>query len=170
MLRLPREVEADPRAPQLLRGLASHTRPLWAGGTIGVPEARLTAGLAEALQAAHAAGRVVRGLESVERVLAAQAKGLQHADRKSGSARGERVSRLLVLANDGAERFYRQVESLLRRHGARVMAVRLDADAVRLGGLLFGGSRVARLVMVEHKASVAAVLFAMSPQWESSTP
>lgn len=165
-MRLPREVEADVRAPGLLRGLAASARPLWAGGSVGVPEARLTVELAEALRSAHTAGRVVRGLEGAQRALEAQARGLREADLKTGQVRGERISRLLVLSDDGAERFYRQVESLLRRHGGRVMAVRLDADAARLGGLLFGAGRIARVLMVEHKAAVSAVLLAISPQWE----
>ena len=84
------------------------------------------------------------------------------ADQKSGVPRGQRISRLLILANDGAERFYRQVESLLQRHGPRVMAVRLQADAEQLGGLLYGPGRAARLLMIVHKAAVGAALMALA--------
>ena len=72
-----------------------------------------------------------------------------------------RVSRLLLLADDGAERFYRHVETLLRRHGPRVLAVRLDLDAHALGELLFGPGRLVRLLMIVHKEAVSAILLTM---------
>ena len=165
-LRLPKSVESDPRGPQLLRDLTTHTRPLRQGSDIGIPVAGMTRELAEALRSAYSAGQVVRSLESAERKLAAEERGLQMADRQVGVPRGVRVSRLLLLANDGAERFYRQIEALLRRHGPRVLAVRLEIDELGLGELLFGPGRVARLLMLEHKQAVGSVLLAMAGQWE----
>jgi hypothetical protein len=52
------------------------------------------------------------------------------------------------LANDGADRFYRQVETLLHRHGARVLAIRLTLDEGGLGERLFGTGQVCRLVLL----------------------
>ena len=161
-LRLPKSVEADPRAPQLLDRLATHTEALWAESAVRIPVAPMSDALAAALQSAHSAGRVVRGLESAEQTLAAEERGLRIADRASGTPRGVRVSRLLLLSNDGAERFYRQVEALLRRHGPRVLAIRVGAGAEALGSLLFGPGRRARLLMLEHKDAVAAVLLALA--------
>jgi hypothetical protein len=168
-LRLPKAVEADPRAARLLRDLAAHAAPLWSGGEVRVAEARLDDALAAALRSAHAASRIVRGLESAETTLDAEERGLRSADRASGVARGARVSRLLLVTNDGAERFYRQVETLLRRHRDRVVAVRLAIDAESLGALLFGPGRRARLVLVEHKDAVAALLLALAAQWDAET-
>ena len=165
-LRLPKSVESDPRGPQLLRHLTAHARLLWQGSEIGIPAARMTLELAEALRSAYSAGQVVRSLENAERALAAEERGMQMADRQTGVPRGERVSRLLLLANDGAERFYRQIEALLRRHGPRVLAVLLEIDEQGLGELLFGPGRVARLLMLEHKQAVGSVLLAMAGQWE----
>jgi hypothetical protein len=98
-------------------------------------------------------------------VLANEQQGLAHGDRKAGVGRGGRVSRLLVLAGDGSERFYREVESLLRRHAPRVLALRLPIDEVALGRLLFGGDQVARLLMVGHKDAVSAILLAIADHW-----
>lgn len=165
-LRLPKLIESDPRAPQLLHNLATHTRLLWRDSEIAIPVASLTMELAEALRNTYSAGRVVRSLERAERVLAAEERGLRMADRQSGVARGVRVSRLLLLANDGAERFYRQVEALLHRCGPRILAVMIEIDERGLGELLFGPDRVARLLMLEHKQAVGAVLLAMAGQWE----
>ena len=172
-LQLPKSIASDPRSPQLLRNLTTHTRLLRQGSEIGVPVseirvpvAAMTPELAEALRSAYGAGQVVRSLENAERKLAAEERGLRMADLQTGVARGVRVSRLLLLADDGAERFYRQVEALLRRHGPRVLAVRLEIDENGLGELLFGPGRVTRLLMLEHKQAVGAVLLALAGQWE----
>jgi hypothetical protein len=166
-LRLPKSVESDPRGPHLLRNLTTHTRLLWQGSEIVIPVARITLELAEALRSVYSAGRVVRSLENAQRKLAAEERGLQMADRQIGVPRGVRVSRLLLLADDGAERFYRQIEALLRRHGPRVLAVRFEIDENGLGELLFGPGRIARLLMLEHKQAVSSVLLAMVGQWVS---
>ena len=71
-------------------------------------------------------------------------------------------------ADDGAERFYRNVEALLRRHGSRVLALRLCVDEHLLGQLLFGPDQVARLLLVEHKDAVSAVLLALAAQWREA--
>jgi len=165
-LRLPRLVDRDPRGPQLLRSLTTNTRPLWQGGKIEVPVVTCGSKLAAALRRAQSAGQVVRSLEIAQRKLATEERGLRLADRRSDVPRGARVSRLLVLADDGVERFYRHVETLLRRHGPRVLAVRLEVDAGALGELLFGPGHLVRLLLIEHKEAVCAVLLAMAEQGE----
>jgi hypothetical protein len=161
-LRLPKLIEAHPRGQQILHILTTQTRPLWPETELEVPVATLSSKMGAALLSAHNAGHVVRSLESAERMLAAQERGLGLVDRHSGVPRGVRVSRLLILANDGAERFYRQVERLLRRYGPRVLAVRLEVDSDALGELLFGTNGRARLLMLNHKEAVSAFLLAMT--------
>ena len=168
-LRLPRQVEDDPAGAQLASELAARALPLWPRGELLVARAELSPGLEAALTSAFSAGQIVRGLEDTTRALAAEARGLAHVDQRTGAARGARVSRLLVLADDGAERFYRNVEALLRKHAPRVLALRLSADERALGQLLFGPDRVARLLMVEHKDAVSQILLALAAQW-SGTP
>ena len=161
-LRLPKLVEADPRGQELLRGLTAHTRPLWPGGKIRVPTVAFKPALAEALRIAHRAGQLVRSLEGAERKLAAEGRGLGLVDQKSGVSRGERVSRLLVLADDGAERFYRRVEKLLRQYGPRVLALRLDVKAETLGQMLFDPGHRVLLLLLDHKEAVSAMLLALA--------
>jgi len=160
-LRLPRLVEADPRAQELLRILPAHTRLLWPEGKIHVPMVAFSPALAEALRTARRAGQLVRSLEGAERRLAAEDRGLSLVDQQSGVLRGARVSRLLVLADDGTDRFYRQVEKLLRQQGPRVLALRLDVKAETLGQMLFGPGRRAVLLLLDHKEAVSAVLLAL---------
>jgi len=161
-LRLPKRIEDDPRAPTLLLRLATGDRLLWSGGVLPAADVAFDDALAAVLRRAHDAGHLVRGLESATRSLDAQERGLARADRHAGVARGERISRLLLVASDGAERFYRHVESLLARHGARAVAVRLDVGASELGERLFGRGAQAKLVMVDHKDAVADALLAIA--------
>jgi FMN phosphatase YigB (HAD superfamily) len=169
-LRLPKSVEADPRRQELLRILTDHARILWPEGKLRVPMVAFSPALAEALRTAHRAGQLVRSLEGAERRLAAEDRGLGLVDQQSGVLRGARVSRLLVLADDGTERFYRQVEKLLRRQGPRVLALRLNVKAETLGPMLFGPARRAALLLLDHKEAVSAVLLALveSPDGSSS--
>ena len=161
-LRLPKMVENTPGASHLARELASCSQPLWSGGELRVPRADVAPALEAALKSAFSAGQIVRGLEGAERALVAEERGLRLVDQRTGVERGARVSRLLVVADDGAERFYRNVEALLHRHAPRVLGLRLSADERALGRLLFGPDEVARLLLVGHKDAVSAVLLALA--------
>jgi hypothetical protein len=163
--RLPKAIASDPRSALLLKMLATAPHRLWPESPLCIPEADLSAILLETLQAAHRTGRLLRSLEKAQAVLTSEAHGQRLADRRGGTVRGGRISRLLVLANDGAERFYRRVASLLARHEPRVAAVRLTVDAETLGGALFGKGRSARLLMIVHKEAVGEVLLALADQW-----
>jgi len=166
-LRLPKLVESDPRGEGLLQSLISNAQPIRPGSETSVPVA-LFSGLERPLLNAHRAGRVVRGLEAAERALASEDRGLRMVDEKSGVERGGRVSRLFLLAGDGSDGFYRQVENLLEKHSPRVLAIRLDVDAAGLGAPLFGAGKTTRLLMVQHKEAVAAILFALAEQFGST--
>ena len=167
-IRLPKTVEAEPDAAGLAHELTARARPLWVGGAVSVARADLTPALEAALTSARSAGRIVRGLEAADRTLAMEARGLRRVDRKTGIERGVRVSRLLILADDGADRFYRNVEALLHREGPRVLALRVSADERALGQLLFGSDHVVRLLLVEHKDAVSAVLMALAAHWATA--
>jgi hypothetical protein len=167
--RLPKKVEADPCGEALLAGLLSSRRILWSGASITAPVARLTPELTRTLRSAWSAGRLTRGLEQATSALAGEQKGLhlvdERAAEKGAAPRGERVSRLLLLSNDGAERFYRHVESLIRRTGPRVLALQLNATASELGNAALGGDASVRLLLVSHREAVANTLLSLGPQW-----
>lgn len=165
-LRLPRRVEDDPEAERLLGQLAAHSRPLWAGGSLKAPRIKIGPDLEDALVSAYSAGRLIRGLEGAERALATEERGLRAVDRRTGIERGGRVSRVLLLSDDGSERFYREVESLVQRHAPRILALRSSVDEATLGRL-FGADQVARLLLIGHKDAVSAVLLALARQWRA---
>jgi hypothetical protein len=168
-LRLPKRLQDEPAAANLADELTARARPLRDGGEMQATQIEPGPALEAALRAAYSAGRIVRGFDLAERALAAEEKGLRHVDRTSGVVRGRRVSRLVVLADDGSERFYREVEFLLRRHAPRVLALRLAVDEGTLGELIFGPGQVARLLLIEHKDAVSAVLLALATLWSEES-
>jgi hypothetical protein len=161
-LRFPKALDDDPRAAALHARLRASCRKLWEGGVLEVPALPWSASLATALASAQAEGQLIQGIEQAERALAREARGLAIADARSATERGSRVSRLLLTSNDGAERFYRQIERLLRTQGARLLALRLDVDSARLSSVLGVPDGVTRALLVEHKLGVARVLASLS--------
>lgn len=166
--RLPRGLEDELDTEHLATELAARARPLWRGGSAFACEAALTPSLQAALTSAFSSGRIIRGLESAKHALGGEQRGLSQVDRKTGVERGGRVSRLLVLSDDGSERFYREVESLMRQHAPRVLALRLSVDQLALGQPLFGADAPARLLMVSHKVAVSSALLALAEQLGSA--
>ena len=169
-LRPPKWVASDPRGAGLAEALAAHTAPLSDLSTARALTGGWTPDVAAALEAARDAGHLERGLEAAERKLIAEERGLTLTDQTASTPRRPRLSRLLVLTNDGAPRFYRNVATLLDRYGSRLAAIRLDVESAQLGALLFGEGSQARLVMLEHKLAVGAFLLALAPQYGAATP
>lgn len=139
------------------------------------PHHRLTPALVDALFEVRRARRLVRGLEACESALAHQAAGVEAAGAKAASnpalgantappaapARPPRVSRLLVVSSDGADRFYRSVERLARIHQGTLEVLVVPADELELGQAIYGPEQRVRAVLVEHKEAVARVLGAL---------
>lgn len=163
--RLPKTIENDPRAAHLLQRLVANGTPLWERAALPAALLDLGDAVETALRSAYQSGALVRGLEAAERRLDEEERGLSRVRTDQDRESGVRISRLIVVTSDGSERFYRNVESLLRRHGERVCALRLQTDEHSLGGLLYGPGRVTRLVLVEHKNVVASLLLAAAEQW-----
>ncbi|MFO0687350.1 MAG: hypothetical protein U0900_01430 [Myxococcota bacterium] len=159
--RWPRELiqagEADALAARWVesgRAAEASGRPRWAGGA-------LTPALVNALFEARRARRLVRGLEEAEAALRAQALGI-------GGARGvdapvpDRISRLLLVSEDGSDRFFRKISSLLRQYSKMLEVYVCACDEQALGGAVFGEGRRARAVLVDHKEAVVQVLRAIA--------
>lgn len=159
---LPKLVESDPRYQKVKSLLNDNTEKLWPGSGVLIPVTAFSLPVKAALKSAQEKDRLSRGADSIERSLGVEARGLALVDKKTGETRTQRISRLLIMSNDGAERFYRKVESLLRQHGNRVMAIRIGADSKQLGEHLFGPEKAVKLLLVENKEDVAAILLALA--------
>jgi hypothetical protein len=164
MLKLPKDVVADPRHDAVSTLLTTHAGALWEGGRHEVATVPMTAALAAELRAALATGQACQGLELVAEKLASEQKGLDALRAKApDSPQNARASRILFIANDGSKRFYRDCDALLARYPQRLLACRLEVSGEALGEALTGSARLVRSVLVLDKKVAAQALLALLP-------
>jgi len=161
-IRLPRQLEADSSAEAIRQVLISCAAKLMPGGKIDVPLIKWSNPLKMALQKARLQGRIRVGLESISEKLANESYGIKNAHQSSGVAYGDRISRLLLFSNDGADRFYRHIEQLLEQNAPRLLGCKLNVDAGVLGQLILGKDKKIKIIMAEHKDVVSDVLRAIA--------
>jgi hypothetical protein len=167
--RLPKLVENSTEFAAINDFIAENTIKLWKNSKESVIFVPFCEKFIRALQMEHRKGRIIRGFELIERNLASESKGLQLVDEKTGTSRGQRVSRLLIISNDGAERYYRKVEGLIANNKPRVLPLMIDADSDHLGELFFGEGKTVKLMLLEHKESVSAALLAIIEAFKNKT-
>jgi hypothetical protein len=159
--RFPRQLEAD-HSPEVIRqALMDSTVKLWPGGDVDVPLVAMTDALKAALQVATLKGQIRCGLEGVSDKLTSEKAGIANVRERGDMAYGDRISRLVLFSNDGAERFYRHAERLLRLHAPRLLGCLVDTDSSVLGRIVTGKEKQIKLLMVEHKNGVSGVLRAI---------
>lgn len=161
-LKLPRQVETDPRCHAIEALLARDLRPLWSKGTLAVPHMPFLAPFETALLAAQHSRQLERGLEHIDKLLSGEEHGLLALREKQGTPTANRISRVLVISDDGAERFYRSCEAILIRHADRVLGLRVTVPSAQFGQKLFGADSLVKVVLVSEKAAVTHVLLALS--------
>jgi hypothetical protein len=160
-MHFPRQLEAGISAEVICRSLMARTTKLWAGSKISVPVISLSEPLKLALQKARMQGRIRYGFEPIFEKLASEKKGIANVQSQTGVSSGDRISRLLLFSNDGAERFYRHIEQALQTHASRLLGCFLDIDGSALGHLITGKEGVIKIVMAEHKDVVSGILLAL---------
>jgi hypothetical protein len=164
-LRLPKDVAADPRHETICALLATNTTPLWEGANLRVATFPLNDEMTRECRRSIAAGLAIPGLEAIGDVLASEQKGLDALIAKAPDApQNPRVSRLLLMSNDGSKRFYRDCESLLAQYAQRVIGCRLDVTGDNFGAVVFGYPKLVRAVLFVDKKAVARALLTLAPQ------
>lgn len=159
--KLPRKIEALPEHEALKELLSQDRRLLWENGTLEIPTIHWSASLEQALVKALGFKQLERGLERIEQVLSHEKKGLLALQEKQGVPSANRVSRVLLIANDGAERFYRACESTLLHHQDRVLGLLLDVDSNQLGRQLYGPEKSVKALLVSDKVAAVHVLLSL---------
>jgi hypothetical protein len=160
-IRFPRQLEADNIAEAIRQALMARTVKLWPGGHLDVSMIAMSDPLKKALQKAILKGQIRCGFEAIFDKLESERKGIANVRERQGAPYGDRVSRLLLFSNDGAERLYRHIEHLLQAHAPRLIGCLLDIDGIALGNLITGKDRKIKLVMAEHKEVVSDILRAI---------
>jgi hypothetical protein len=154
--KLPRQLVADPKAEGLLDLLFSCTRKLKPESRIALPVLELTDALKKALLSARRTGRAVRGYENASDLLNLESVGINKLKEQDGQ--GERISRLVLISNDGADNFYNKAEKLIIRNSPRVLGCIIESDSCELGSLLFGEGKISKLILIDHKDAVSQIL------------
>ena len=134
---------------------------LWSGSDLSVPMITMGDPLKKALQRANIRGQVRCGLEAISDKLEMERRGIALLREGKGLPTGDRVSRLLLMSNDGAQRFYRHIEHLLQLHAPRLLGCMLDMDGNALGRVITGKEKQIKVIMAEHKEAVSEILRAL---------
>ncbi len=148
----------------LYRALYARTQKIRVEGELVVPLLTSTTALVGALRTAQRRGHLRIGLEAAEEKLARERQGLLKMEREQGLQVGKRISRLILVADDGTERFYRSVEWLAKDHASRMLVCRLDIPGSEIGRILFGEERNIKLLLVDHKDSVSLIFQSLIPE------
>ena len=157
-IRFPRQLEADETAETIRKTLMARTVKLWPGGTLDVARITMDDPMKKVLRTAILQRQIRFGFEAIFERLESERKGIVNVRERRCAPYGDRVSRLLLFSNDGAERFYRHIESLLQANAPRLLGCLLDIDGSTFGNLLTGKDRRIKIVMVEHKDVVTETL------------
>jgi hypothetical protein len=157
-MRFPRQLEANGTVEIIRGALMARTVKLWPGGDLDVSMITMSDPLKKVLQKAMLKGQIRCGFEAIFDKLESERKGIANVRERKGGSYGDRVSRLLLFSNDGAERFYRHIEHLLQAHAPRLLGCLLDINGSALGNVITGKDRMIKLVMAEHKEVVAEIL------------
>lgn len=170
-LNLPRDVVADPRNDAVVDLFTTNTARLWEKGTIEIPTLPWTAELSNVCKEALANGLAAQGLEGIAKTLAREQKGLDALLAKApDKPQSPRISRFLILSNDGSPRFYRDCDALLTTYETRVLGCRFDIAGEALGEAVLGRPDLVRAVLVTDKKAVARVLFALVAPKQDPAP
>jgi hypothetical protein len=100
-------------------------------------------------------------LEKIEGLLDAEKKGIDAVNLKTGTPAAQRLSRLLIIANDGAERFFRSCEKVAVKHADRLLLLQLDIPSLILEEKLFGNGREIKALLVSDRDAVTKVLLSL---------
>jgi hypothetical protein len=155
---LPKALETGDEGSPVLIILNNHLNPVKPGSDFKLPTFNLSQAILNALHSARRTNRLIQGLEETEKKLDAERAGIVQADNKAGAARNERISRQAVIANDGSDRFYRQVKKMVKNNYPRVLALCIDVSSYELGERLYGPEKRALFLLLNHKDAVINLL------------
>lgn len=155
---LPRQLEAAVLAEKIREALASRRIKLRPEGEMEVPLLSIRPSLAGALRKACLQKRVRFGFDDIAEKLAGEKRGIDHVNMQLHAMPKDRISRLLLFSNDGAERLYRHIEQILTEHSGRILGCRLDIDSKEMGQMLTVRSTGIKVILVEHKDAVSDIL------------
>ena len=152
-MKLPRQLVKENVEPDVRAALEKESIELCSDSNIYIPVLKLNPALHKQIFSAKFLGELIIGYFAVEKALDNELRGLQNVNNQS-----DRISRLLIVTNDGSPRFYRQLEFLHKKQGGRVLICRLDIDSLLMGNILKLKNTQVKAVLLNRKESVINVL------------
>jgi hypothetical protein len=162
MLKLPKNIVTHPNVLQIENLFIHNMRRLHANGRLQVPVWSFDAKCQKALALVYGFKHLTQGLEFISTELDKELKGLKALQKQPGQAQNQRLSRLILLSNDGSERFYHQAESLLVKHCDRLMACIIDATADQLGEAFTKKSNPTKALLIDDRKALESFLAAFA--------
>ncbi len=152
-MKLPKQLDKDGVVSEVRAVLEKETIEVCSDSNMHIPVLKLNPDVGQHIFFAKSLGELIIGYEAIEKALENERFGLQKVNNKS-----DRVSRLLIVTNDGSPRFYRQLSFLHKKEGGRVLMCRLDVDSSLMGEILKLQNKQVKAVLLTRKRSVTNVL------------
>jgi hypothetical protein len=155
-VRFPRPLESEGITDAIRLVLAEQRALLWRD--LLVPVITVTTPMKNLLREIMVKRQILCGYDAIAERLQREKNGIENVQERYSVTYGERVSRLLLFSNDGAERLYRHIELLLLSHAPRLIGCRLNVDSATLGKMLTGKEKTIKVILTIHKDVVSAIL------------
>ena len=152
-MKLPKQLGKEDLEEGVQAALENESIELCSDSGIYIPVLQLNPELRKQIFYAKFQGELIVGSRDIEKSLKNELHGLKKVNNLS-----DRVSRVLLVTNDGSPRFYRQLEFLHKEQGGRVLICRLDIDSVLMGNILELKEKQVKAVLLNRKESVVNVL------------
>ena len=162
MLKLPKNIVNHPNVIEIENLFKRNLRLLHANGRLQVPVWPFDTKSQKALSLVYGFKHLTQGLESIGAELDKELKGLKNLQKQPGQSQNQRLSRLIILSNDGSDRFYHQAETLLVKHSDRLMACIVDATADQLGEAFTKKSNPTKALLIDDRKALEAFLAALA--------
>jgi hypothetical protein len=157
--------EIDLNYEQLWQLLNNQLVPLWSEGKRQIPLVEINDNVLKSLAFVRRCGSLRIGLEQIQVMLQAEENGLAQTkksrpDENTSEANLiKKISRIIILSNDGSERFYRHCETILNRYSYRVLGIKLNVPSSILGNVFYGrADKDVKALFVNRKDAVLRVL------------
>lgn len=149
-IQLPKQLIKDGLEQDVLDYFEKNSTPLYPESEIQIPQIPVTPTFHSHIFYAESLGNIEIGFENIEVFLKREKFGIEKAGNSSS-----RISRILLLSNDGSKRFYKQVEFIKED---RLLVIRLDVPSDEFGKILGLKKKIIKAALITHKSSVANIL------------
>jgi hypothetical protein len=111
------------------------------------------------LSFARRCGHLQGGLERIQTTLQNEEAGLMLIDpNRKNKNPAKKITRLLIISNDGSDRFYRECARLLTLYEHCLLVLKLDVSSQTLGNSFFGKDKAVKAILVTRRETASKIL------------